>query len=59
MVQRTAGVPSDGGMPAAADGETEEVGTHCNHQALQTMKLTKSGSFPGKSQQKKLHLCSC
>lgn len=33
MVQRTAEVPSDDGMPAVADGESGEVSTHCNHQA--------------------------
>jgi hypothetical protein len=39
--QRTAEVPSDDGMPVVADGESVEVSTHCNHQALQHMKNNK------------------
>jgi len=37
--QRTAEVPSDDGMPAVADGESGEVSTHCNHRALQNIKV--------------------
>ena len=57
MEQRTAEVPSDGGTPAVADGETGEVGTHCNHQALQTMKVNNQVNSQG-NREKRGSICA-
>lgn len=57
MEQRTAGVPSDGGMPAVADGETGEAGNHCNHQALQNMKVNNQVHSQG-NQEKRSFICA-
>lgn len=53
MEQRTAEVPSDDGMPAVADGESGEVSTHCNHQALQNMKV--DNQFHSQGNQEKMN----
>lgn len=39
MERQTVGAPSDGGMPAAADGGMGGAGTHCSHQELKIMKV--------------------
>lgn len=57
MERRTAEVPSDDGMPAVADGESGEVSTHCNHQALQNMKLNNQVHSQG-NQEKRSSSCA-